>query len=1166
MNSASTNTLRPPASSNQFHASKRICICLEASVAFAIAVKTNQPSDLHPFQPFQTSTFPIIVSKKLHLFQQPSISSYNAQSPLRRSQLIRRFCPPKLSFTMNKMSHHLTTFRLLAIVSLITAISIPLHAVADDAEKVIDFSSQIRPILAVHCWTCHGPDEKSREADLRLDIRENAIASSAIVPNEVSASKLVERILSNDPETQMPPPSSKKALSPQQKQLLQKWIQQGAVYSNHWAFTAPSSPDIPKLKDPNWASNAIDQFIGKRLEQEHLNPSPKADRATLLRRVSLDLTGLPPTPEELQQFLDDPSSDAYERAVDRLLSSKQFAEKMALEWLDLARYADTNGYNNDEDRSMWPWRDWVIDAFDRNMPFDQFTIEQLAGDLLPSPSQEQLIATGFLRNQGHNTEGGIIQEEYRVEYVADRVHTVSTVFLGLSMQCARCHDHKFDPISQKEYYQFYSFFNSLDEKQAGYSKFVGAEPFIRVPTAEQRSKIKEFAEQISHLEAQLKQSEEQVDAKVAKLIAETSESDLKSRFAQTALHHFPFDKSPDKEKPDSSGVFESVSQSYLGSVSAAIGYVPGKNQDAIELNDQSRIELGNIGNFASDQPFSISVWVKPSATDGMAILSKMDESQNYQGYDLLLSGGKIEMHVIHKWPDNAIKVSTKATVSPNEWHHIVATYDGSKKAAGIKIFIDSKVQPHEVMQDSLRDSIQTKQPFRIGLRERSLPYRGLVDDLQLFGIALDENSINQLAVFSPVTGFADWVRVPLEKRTEEQRKQIDQYYLNRIDPDYAALQTKLTKAKQEKKSIEESTAAVMVMRDLNPPRETFILKRGQYDQPSERVHSDVPATLLHPGTEAPKDRLQLAQWLVSNTNPLTARVTVNRWWQNFFGTGIVKTAEDFGITGETPSNQELLDFLATSFIKSGWDVKAIHKLIVMSSTYQQQSRIQPDMLERDPENRLLARGPRYRLSAEIIRDNALAISGLLQRKVGGPSVKPYQPAGLWEDVTVERRGKYVPDVGEGLYRRSLYTFWKRTCPPPSMMSFDAPMREVCTARRARTNTPLQSLVLMNDPTYIECARLLAQHMIREGGTSNNDRIDAGFQRAISRKATPDEHHILNQMLKSAKQRFTTNPSGAQSFNTIGATAPDASIDPVELASWTIIASTLLNLDETISKR
>ncbi|MEQ1829307.1 MAG: DUF1553 domain-containing protein, partial [Pirellula sp.] len=876
--------------------------------------------------------------------------------------------------------------------------------------------------------------------------------------------------------------------------------------------------------------------------------------------VSLDLTGLPPTLDELKRFLDDPSDDAYEQSVDRLLSSKSYAEKMAMEWLDLARYADTNGYNNDEDRTMWPWRDWVIEAFDRNMPFDQFVIEQLAGDLFPNPTQDQLIATGFLRNQGHNTEGGIIQEEYRVEYVADRVHTVSTVLLGLSMQCARCHDHKFDPISQTEYYQFYSFFNSLDEKQAGYKNFVGVEPFIRVPTHEQRAKIAALSEQIASLESQTKQLEEQAETNVAKLIAETSESDLRSRFAQNLLFRFPLDKN------DGTAVYESVSNSQIGLISGTIRWPAGKNLEAAELDGHSRIEIGNIGNLAIDRPFSISVWAKPSANDSMAILSKMEDSQSFRGYDLLLSAGKVEMHLIHQWPNNAIKVSMKNPVTPNDWHHIVATYDGSKTAAGIKIFVDSQLKPLDVVHDSLRDSIETQQPFRIGLREKSLPFRGLIDDLQLFDGALEENSVKQLAAFEPVTGFADWIRIPPERRTDEQRKQIHQFYLNRIDREYSAIQTKLTEAKSDKIATEGSMAAVMVMREMNPARETYILKRGQYDQPSERVSSGVPAILLQSGAEAPNDRLKLAQWIVNDNNPLTARVTVNRWWQNFFGTGIVKTAEDFGLTGDAPSNSELLDFLARSFVESGWNVRAIQKMIVMSSTYQQESGIPREMLDRDPENRLLARGPRYRLSAETIRDNALAISGLLQHRLGGPSVKPYQPAGLWEDVTVERRGKYVADTGEGLYRRSLYTFWKRTCPPPSMMSFDAPMREVCIARRARTNTPLQSLVLMNDPTYVECARVLAQNMIHTGGTSIGERIDAGFQRCVSRTASPEEQFILEQVLETAVRRFVASPPSARALNAIGATPPDGSIDPIELASWTIVASMLLNLDETISKK
>jgi len=1043
----------------------------------------------------------------------------------------------------------------------------PLQSISgQEVERSIDFAREVRPILAAHCWSCHGPDEKSRAADLRLDRRENAVDSTAIVPHDPSASTLVGRIFSEDTTEQMPPPSTKKPLTEYQKEVLQKWILQGAEYKEHWAFAAPVTPEIPLPSAAFSGTNPIDRFIETKLSQEHLKPSPKADRATLLRRISLDLTGLPPTVDELHQFLNDPSSDAYERAVDRKLGSKSYAERMAMEWLDLSRYADTNGYNNDEDRTMWPWRDWVISAFDRNMRFDQFVVEQLAGDLLPNPTQEQMIATAFLRNQGHNTEGGIIQEEYRVEYVADRVHTVATVFLGLSLQCARCHDHKFDPISQAEYYQFYSFFNSLDEKQAGYSNFVGAEPFIRVPNADQVTQIQNLESNIAALESSIQSIQSEAEASLASYLAGASEADLQHRFATSLLHYFPLNKTEQNTLTDAVTGLSVCSDLTSGSSSGTVNWQEGKSQEAIAFDGQSRIELQGVGGFTGDQPFTISVWVNPSSNDTMAIVSKMDEMQNHRGYDLLLNGGKVEIHLIHQWPDNAIKVSTKQPVAANQWHHIVASYDGSKKASGVKIYVDSKSEPCDILHDSLRDSIETSMPFRIGLRQNSLPFLGLVDELKIFGTVLDEPNIQKLFALQAITDFFDWIQVPSDQRTEEQRKQITEFYLNRIHESYTTHQKQLAEWKQQKATIEGSAPAVMVLKEMSPARETFVLKRGQYDQPGERVFSSVPTILSQPATEAPRDRLALAKWLTHESNPLTARVTVNRWWQNFFGTGIVKSVEDFGLTGDTPTHPELLDFLARSFIESGWDVKAFQKLIVMSEAYQQESRITRELQERDPENQLLARSSRFRLSAETVRDNALAISGLLQSRVGGPSVKPYQPEGLWEDVSVERRAKYVPDVGEGRYRRSLYTFWKRTSPPPSMMSFDAPNREVCLARRARTNTPLQALVLLNDPTYVETARILAQKMIQEAAPTSEDRVDLGFQRCVARKATLEEKSILVSILEEARQRFVANPADAGLLNSTGPTAGDPAIDPIELASWTIVASTLLNLDETISKR
>jgi mono/diheme cytochrome c family protein len=758
---------------------------------------------------------------------------------------------------------------------------------AAGAEPPIDFSRDIRPILSQHCWSCHGPDDKAREAGLRLDLREKAIEKKAIIPNDLKASKLVARIESADPDKQMPPPESKKPLSDRQKQLLKTWIAEGAAYSQHWAFVAPKRPPVPTVEG---VTNPIDAFVRDRLAREKVQPASAADRATLLRRVTLDLTGLPPTPAELDAFLADKSPNAYEKVVDRLLASTRYAERMAMAWLDAARFADTNGFNNDEDRTQWPWRDWLIASFARNQPFDQFVTEQLAGDMLPAATLEQKIATAFLRNQVHNTEGGIIPEEYRVEYVADRVHTTATVFLGLSMQCARCHDHKYDPISQKEYYQFFGFFQNIADKQASYANFVGAEPYIRLPTAEQTKRL-------------------------------------------TAL---------------------------------------------------------------------------------------------------------------------------------------------------------------------------------------------------------------------------DARKAELEKQMKEKGPPA---------PDLAKLKAELAEVVKQHGEIDKTIPAVMVMEEMPRPREGFVLKRGQYDQRGDKVTSGVPAVFPPLGaTPQAANRLDLAKWLVSPEHPLTARVAVNRWWQMYFGTGLVKTVEDFGITGEYPSHPELLDWLATELIRTGWDVKAMQRLILTSATYRQSSAVNKESLERDPENRLLARGPRHRLSAEMIRDNALAISGLLAERIGGPSVKPYQPGGLWEDVTVERRGHYVAEKGEGLYRRGMYTFWKRTCPPPGLMTFDAPNREVCVARRATTNTPLQALVMLNDPTYVEAARKLAERMMREGG------VTTGFKLAVCREPTAEELRVVGRIHADALAKFKADPEGAKKLLAVGDSPRDATLNVIELAAWTVVASTILNLDETISKR
>lgn len=1031
------------------------------------------------------------------------------------------------------------------------------HAQEKSSERKIDFASQIKPLLASHCWSCHGPDEQARQADLRLDLREHAVGSGSIVPGAPERSALVDRIHSKDPNLVMPPPESKKDLTDAQRELLSRWIAEDAPYTQHWAFLPINPPNSTEKSSPHPTALAskIDELVQNQLAAQSLNRSPKANRETLLRRLSLDLTGLPPSQEEMERYLQDPAADATERLVDRLLSTTAYAERMASQWLDLARYADTNGYNNDEDRQMWPWRDWVIDAYHRNLPFDQFLTEQLAGDLLPNATLEQRIATGFLRNQGHNTEGGIIQEEYRIEYVADRVHTTATVFLGLSMQCARCHDHKVDPFSQSEYYKFFSLFNNLEEKQASYSNFVGAEPFVRVPTSEQKLSIDALRTEISTIEEEVATYESQLQTTWSEWITTKSEKELQAVLGAVERESITFDASTDTTAGSTISPWENP---------AEIKLVEGRKGQAVSLNSGSHLISKSLGKLSAEKPFSLSVWVHPTADGSMAVLSRMDEAKQHRGYDLLVVNGKVEMHLVDQWPANALKVSSQQTIAPNQWHHLGVTYDGSRKAAGIKIAIDGKPATLDVPNNSLSGSIESDQPFRLGLRQQSLPFQGMIDELRFFDGALSSEALMQLANLESPKFELDWVRKPWTELTPEQSEQAKRWTREIIRPMHQERLTAISDKRKQLTQIEQSAPAVMVLQEMQPARETFILKRGQYDQPTTRVEADVPEVLKFDKAARVANRLELARWLTHPSNPLTARVAVNRLWEQCFGAGIVRTSEDFGGTGELPSHLELLDLLADAYVQQGWDTKAMLKSIVLSETYQQDSRLREDLRLKDPENRLFARGPRHRLPAEVIRDNALAISGLLVSKIGGPSVKPYQPDGLWEDVTVERRGKYVADSGENLYRRGMYTFWKRTCPPPSMVTFDAPNREVCVARRSRTNTPLQALVLLNDPCFVEAARAFAIDVLRKGGPDDLSKIRYAVTKAIVRAPHSEEIPEWLGLIQQAREEFA-DTARASEFLKVGTLPIPTDLPPNELASWTILCSTLLNLDETITK-
>ena len=1040
------------------------------------------------------------------------------------------------------------------------------------SKQTIRFDQQVRPILSNHCWSCHGLDEGSRQGNLRLDLRENAITAGdsgepAIVPGHPEKSQLIARIDSHDPDIQMPPLVTKKPLSAEQKQILKQWIAEGAEYSGHWAFETPKRSEPPAIVDSEWVKNPIDQFIAHRLQQEGLRPTLEAAPHVWLRRVTLDLTGLPPSLKELDAFeaaLETSlREDVYANVVDRLLKSPHYGERMAMQWLDAARYADTNGYNNDETRTMWPWRDWVINAFASGMPYDQFLTEQIAGDLLPNPTVSQRVATGFSRNHVLTTEGGIIEEEYHVEYVADRVHTTATVFLAMSMQCARCHDHKYDPITQRDYYQFASFFNNVPDKVVSYNKARMAEPLLKVPSPEQTAELQKIDARLMEIDKLLKNRAANVSDELKAWKASLTPEQIAAAGPIGLQSHLAMDEA------DGELVANRVIAEQGGLVKGKALRKPGRLGQSLEFDGSNYVDAGQIGDFDNSDKFSISVWIQIPSNDIGTVLSKMDDDNAYRGYDLMIDGGKIAAHFVSHWPDNGFRIASKNPVSLNEWHHLVVTYDGSKRAQGVKLYVDGVVEEFDVTTNNeLSGSLKTDKAFHIGRRHKSVPFKGLVDDLQLFGSELRSDEVATLAKGKTFAQLAGLLKTSANERSSEQQQLLVQYFVSQVDPTAKALRAERAELPKRRMEIENEIPATMVMSEPAEPRPAFILKRGQYDQRGEQVESEFPQALNNAVSAAEqaskKTRLDLARWLTDPSHPLTARVAVNRWWEMLFGAGLVETSEDFGSQGAFPSHPELLDWLATELIAQHWDQRAILKQIVLSATYRQSSNVTPELLQKDPRNTLLARGPRYRLPAETVRDQALFVSGLFSPRIGGPSVRPYQPEGLWEDVSVERRDKYVPDAGEGLYRRSMYTFWKRTCPPPGMATFDAPDREFCLVRRARTNTPLQALVLLNDPTFVEASRKLAERCLT-AGSDVNSRIDLAFRLVLSRQPDQKERETIQQILDEATQAFSEEPAAAEEYLTIGASPRDMALPPVELAAWATAMSVLLNLDEAISK-
>ena len=1177
------------------------------------------------------------------------------------------------------VSQHVVSLGLGALLMLM-----PLFGWVENEGVEISFDGDIRPILSDKCYACHGPDKKKRKADLRLDIKESAFADRggyfAIVPGKLLDSALYQRITAEDPKDRMPPLHSERSLNPKQIELLKRWIEAGADWQEHWSFSPPKRMDPPTVQNQAWVRNGIDRFILSRLEAEGIPASSEADKRTLIRRLTFDLTGLPPAPTEIHRFLEDHSPDAYQKLIDRLLAKPQYGEQMGRFWLDAARYGDTHGLHLDNYREIWPYRDWVIQAFNQNMPFDQFTIEQLAGDLLPEPTLSQRIATGFNRCNVTTNEGGSIDEEYYVRYAIDRTSTTSTVWMGLTAGCAVCHNHKFDPITQKEFYQLYAYFNNITERAMdGNAKLVP--PVVKVPSEEQSTQLQASEEQVAALKSQLSNPILQVDTAQAEW--ETALPKWKVLVPQTFTAQagttlelledgsiLASGKNPDKETYE-------ITTSLTGTNLTAIR-LEGLTHDSLPHKGAGRsgngnvvltefeVEIAGANQPESWQPVAFTrAWADHEQEDGdfqigNAIDGKLEtgwategqkKRENRQAVFLAetlfgyAEGSKLRIRLKHQSQQAQhqfgrlrLAVTSSSAYTEKEiplklqdWYSLgpfpteglsqnhgpegapidlqQAFPSGGKELKWAKEtkYVDGQVHNLSIGDNTslyLYRSIQSQSSRRVSLSLGSddaikvwlNQAQVMVNDVNR-GVAADQDQavldlkpgenhlLMKVVNYGGVSGFyfslerdsplvptevVEAVKLAATDRTEEQVEAIRNHYRNQVSDNEQLknLRQDLETSEQKKNEIEQAIPTTLVMQERETPRGSYVLYRGQYTQRRQQVEPGTPSALPAMEEDSSANRLGLARWLVNPGHPLTSRVTVNRFWQQLFGTGIVETSEDFGNQGQRPSHPELLDWLAMEFIESGWDVKRMMKLMLTSATYRQSSQVRPEVLARDPENRLLSRGPRFRLDAEMLRDQALSVSGLLRDKIGGPSVKPPQPDGLWYAVAItgSNTARFVKDEGaEKVHRRSMYTFWKRTSPPPQMNILDAPSRETCTVRRERTNTPLQALMLMNDPQYVEAARAFAERVIKEGGQTETDRLAYAFELATARQPDEEEAEALLSTFRTHLEEFNSNQEAAQSLIQIGELPADEALVPAELAAWTMLTNLLLNLDEVLTK-
>ncbi len=1042
----------------------------------------------------------------------------------------------------------------------------------------VDFNFQIRPLLSDRCFRCHGPDSAARKAKLRLDQREGALTlledgMAVVKPGDPEHSELIRRIVTQNEDDIMPPPDSHLTLTPAEKELLKRWVLEGADYKPHWAFLPVQKVAVPRLKNGTVPFNPIDAFVRERLEKERLSPAPPASRETILRRLAFNLTGLPPAPADIDALLADKSPDAIQRAAQKYMNSPAYGERMALDWLDLARYADTYGYQGDVERDVSPYRDWVIKAFNENLSYDTFLTWQIAGDLLPNATREQRIATAFNRLHRQTNEGGSVEEEFRVEYCADRVNTFATSVLGLTMECARCHDHKFDPIKQKEYFSLLAFFNSIDESGL-YSHFTSA-----TPTPTQMLWPGDKEKQHAELKAKIAVAETQL-AKVATSASGQYELWLKRAAVSSPapIAHFAFDAITNNATADSAST--NVAKLEESPMLVVVGNSPAATNSALKFSGDNAVVCSKVKSFLRTDSFSFNIRIKPEQRADRAVIfhqSKAWTDAGSRGFELTLDHGKPFFGLIHFWPGNAVAVRSKSALPTNVWSEITVTYDGSSRASGICLYLNGAALATEVVRDHLykdisyagawKDRYSGNDALKLAARMRDSGFKnGLIDDLKVFDLALTPAEVAGLSGNSndQISAALSITNAGLRMEALSTNQTLFDYYLARHDAPYKDALAELKRLRDEENKLSFDVPEIMTMEEMAQPRVTHRLNRGAYDAPAEVVERGTPDWLPPFPKDQPRNRLGLARWTVARKNPLTARVAVNRIWRMHFGRGLVATQDDFGSQGKLPTHPELLDWLAGWFMDNGWNVKALHKLIVSSDTFQQSAQTKRAIIERDPENRLLTRAPKIRLPAEHIRDSALAASGLLSRKVGGPSVKPYQPVGLWEAAGTGK--SYKADHGENLYRRSLYTFWRRTSPPPSMLTFDAMSREVCTAKRETTATPLQSLVLLNDPQFVEAARVLGEKLLKKFPTNEGARIREAFRALTGRAPDKAETKILAQLLTEQRENFTFDTDGAKKLLAIGESEPDSTLPPAEFAAMTTLVSAIMNFDEFVVER